>query len=37
MTFEKVGIDRVDRSRAGQTDENEEGDEILENHVDLSS
>jgi hypothetical protein len=37
MTIGKVGIDRADGSRAGQTDEHEEGDEVLENHVDLSS
>jgi hypothetical protein len=37
MTIGKVGIFRVDGSRADQTDEHKEGDEILENHVDLGS
>jgi hypothetical protein len=37
MMIRKVGIDRVGGSPAGQTDEHEEGDEILENHVGLSS
>ena len=37
MTIGKVGIDRVDGSRAGQTDKHKEGDEILENHVGLGS
>jgi hypothetical protein len=37
VTIRKVGIVRVDGSRAGQTDERKEGDEILENHVDLGS
>jgi len=37
MTIGKVGIFRVDGSRASQTNEHKEGDVILENHVDLGS
>jgi hypothetical protein len=37
MTIGKVRIFRVDGNRASQTDEHKEGDEILENHVDLGS
>jgi hypothetical protein len=36
MKIGKVDIDRDDGSRAGQTGEHEEGDEILENHIGLS-